>query len=69
MIRTPEGQELSIFAVRAGSAAPRSPMAIRHGNASVAYWRAGDMSYALTGMEEPETLDLSAEGLATERLG
>ncbi|MBU3078809.1 anti-sigma factor family protein [Sphingomonas quercus] len=66
MIRTPAGKNLSVFAVRARSAAPRSPLAMRHDNASVAYWRAGDMSYALIGMEAPEALDLAAENLATE---
>lgn len=64
MIRTAGGQALSIFAVRAGSAAPRSPTAIRHGEASVAYWQVDDMSYALIGMESPEALDRSAEDLA-----
>jgi anti-sigma factor RsiW len=66
MIRTSTNEEISIFAVHAASAAPRSPRAIRHGKASVAYWRVGEMSYALTGMDVPEALDLAAEDLATE---
>lgn len=64
MVRTPNAKKLSIFAVRAPSDAPAEPMALRHDGASVAYWREGDMSYALTGGDEPETLDTVAEGLA-----
>lgn len=65
MIRTPSDRRLSIFAIRAKSDAPAQPEAIRHDNGtSVAYWREGDMSYALTGGEEPEALDVIAEDLA-----
>lgn len=67
MIRTAEKKNISIFAVRSVSAAPVSPTAIRQGDASVAYWRKGDTSYALTGMEAPEALDLAAEDLALNR--
>jgi len=66
MVRTPTDQKLSIFAVRADSEAPDEPTVVRHGGTSVAYWREGDMSYALTGGEEPDALDLAAEDLADE---
>jgi hypothetical protein len=66
MIRTAEKQNISIFAVRSPSAAPAIPVAIRHGEESVAYWRKGEISYALTGIEAPEALDLAAEDLALD---
>jgi len=68
MIRTADTQHISIFAVRSPSAAPTSPVAVRHGETSVAYWRKDDISYALTGMDAPEALDLAAEDLADERI-
>jgi len=64
MIRTASGHSASIFAVRAKSAAPRQPVAIRRGSRSVAYWRANDISYAMIGAEAPEVLDLAATDLA-----
>ncbi|ATE66591.1 anti-sigma factor family protein [Rhizorhabdus dicambivorans] len=66
MVRTPEDQKLSIFAIRADSDAPEEPAAVRHDGASVAYWREGDMSYAVTGGQEPEQIDNAAEDLAEE---
>jgi hypothetical protein len=66
MIRTAQHRDISIFAVRDQSAAPSIPVAIRHGEASVAYWRKGDVSYALTGVLAPEALDLAAEDLAVD---
>lgn len=67
MVRTVGGEEVSIFAVHSASSAPKSPVAVRKGSTSVAYWRSGDMSYALTGVETPEALDLAAEDLANNR--
>lgn len=64
MIRTASEQEISLFAVRTPSEAPLTPRAVRHGKASVAYWRVGEMSYALAGMEAPAILDLAARDLA-----
>lgn len=66
MVRTADDQKLSIFAVRAESDAPGEPTAIRHEGASVAYWREGDMSYAVTGGQTTETIDGVAEDLAEE---
>ncbi|SCW67258.1 Transmembrane transcriptional regulator (anti-sigma factor RsiW) [Sphingobium faniae] len=63
-VRTEEGQKLSIFAVREKTGAPERPDAIREGEQSVAYWRRGDMSYALTGEQEPGAIDATAEALA-----
>lgn len=62
-VRTAEGKRLSIFAVRERSGAPEMPDAVREGDQSVAYWRRGDMSYALTGEEEPGAIDRTAEVL------
>lgn len=66
MVRTADEQKLSLFAVRADSDAPDQPTAMRHEGASVAYWREGDMSYAITGGETPESLDSVAEGIAED---
>lgn len=62
-VKTAEGRNLSIFALRERSAAPEIPDAVREGYESVAYWRRGDMSYALTGEEDPGIMDKAAEGL------
>lgn len=66
MVNTPAEEKMSIFAVRATSDAPEEPVAVRHDGASVAYWREGDMSYALTGSAEPEELDSAAEDIAAD---
>lgn len=66
MVRTPNAKKLSIFAVRAQSDAPAAPTAVRHEGASVAYWREGDMSYAITGGGEPEAIDIVAEDLVED---
>lgn len=66
MVRTDEDRKLSIFAVRAESDAPSEPTAVRHEGTSVAYWREGDMSYAVAGADEPNSLDGAAEDLAEE---
>ena len=62
-IRTGAGERLSIFATRQKSDAPAIPDTVREGNQSVAYWRRGDMSYALTGEGDPGTIDQEAERL------
>jgi len=66
MVRTPTSQKLSLFAIRADSLAPDEPAVVRHGGTSVAYWREGDMSYALTGGDEPDALDIVADDLAED---
>lgn len=63
-VRTGEGQSMSIFALRQKSGAPVRPDAVREGRQSVAYWRRGDMSYALTGETDPYAIDKTAEALA-----
>lgn len=60
-LRTGTGQPLSLFALRERSNAPETPDAVREGAQSVAYWRRGDMSYALTGEADPLALDRTAE--------
>ena len=69
MIRKPSGRDMSMFAVRTPSAAPLDPVAIRRGASSVAYWREGDIAYALTGAETPEALDTAATSLAAQPAG
>jgi anti-sigma factor RsiW len=66
MIRTTASKAVSIFAVRHRSSAPLSPIAIRQGEESIAYWRNGEMSYALTGADAPAALEVAAEDLANE---
>lgn len=62
-VKTMNGQSLSIFALRERSNAPEIPDAVRQGAQSVAYWRRGDMSYALTGEADPNVVDQVAEFL------
>lgn len=62
-VKTSTGEPLSIFAIRKQSAAPVRPEAIRQGLESVAFWRRGNISYALTGVEDPRAIDASAETL------
>lgn len=63
-VLTREGDRLSIFMQRQKNGAPKRPDAVREGAQSVAYWRRGDMSYALVGDSEPGELDAKAEALA-----
>ena len=63
-VQTREGDRLSIFLQRRKNGAPEQPDAIREGAQSVAYWRRGDMSYALVGESEPGEMDARAEVLA-----
>lgn len=60
-ITTGAGKRMSVFATRQKSDAPDTPDAVREGEQSVAYWRRGEMSYALTGEEDPGTIDRTAE--------
>ena len=63
-VRTGEGDRLSIFLQRRKNAAPEQPDAVREGAQSVAYWRQGDMAYALVGDSDPGEMDAKAEALA-----
>lgn len=63
-VKTAEGQALSIFAIRERSTAPERPDAVREGAQSVAYWRRGEMSFALTGEADPSRIDAEAEDLS-----
>ena len=63
-VRTDTGHKMTIFAVHEKTSAPERPSAVREGDQSVAYWRRGNMSYALTGDQEPGTMDSTAEALA-----
>lgn len=62
-VKTPAGESLSIFAVRAPTAASERPDAVRAGVESVAFWRHGDVFYALTGDDDVKKIDASAEAL------
>jgi anti-sigma factor RsiW len=62
-VTTGAGKRLSIFATRQRSDAPAIPDAVQEGAQSVAYWRRGEMSYALTGEDDPVTIDRTAESL------
>ena len=69
MIRTAANKTVSIFAVRSAAKAPSIPVTVSQGDAAVAYWRTGDIAYALTGVEAPAALDVAAEDLANNQLG
>lgn len=66
MVSTPSADRMSIFAVRADTDSPEEPATVRHEGTSVAYWREGDMSYALTGTDAPEAVDSVADGIAAD---
>ncbi len=61
--RTGTGERLTLFAIRKRSGAPDVPDTVQEDGHSVAYWRNGEMSYALVGEEDPRRLDRVAEGL------
>lgn len=63
-VKTTDGHHLSILAIRERSSAPRDPDTVRNGSQSVAYWRKGDFSYALTGEGDPDQIDATADALA-----
>lgn len=64
-VQTTEGHELSLLAIRERSSAPHEPDTVQTGEGqSVAYWRAGDISYALTGEGDPRKIDATADALA-----
>lgn len=65
-VKTQGGQDFSLFALRDRSRAPERPDAVQEGPESVAYWRRGDMSYALTGIGEPHAMDATAEALTRD---
>lgn len=66
-LRTKDGDHLSLFTTRERNRAPQRPDSVREGSHSVAYWRRGEMSYALVGDSEPSALDDSAETLVRTR--
>lgn len=63
-VETRDGAALSILAIRQPSSAPSEPDTVREGGQSVAYWRKGDFSYALTGEGDPRQIDATADALA-----
>ncbi|MBZ9649204.1 anti-sigma factor [Sphingobium sp. 3R8] len=65
-VKTEGGKNFSLFALRDRSRAPERPDAVQEGAESVAYWRRGDMSYALTGSGEPRLMDATAEALTRD---
>ncbi|WP_442679078.1 anti-sigma factor family protein [Sphingomonas sp. ASY06-1R] len=69
MVRIADGQTVSLFAVRSRTDAPAQPATVQKGRTTVAYWRNGDMAYALTGVDAPAALDLAAKDLADNGLG
>jgi anti-sigma factor RsiW len=69
MIRTTSRRTISMFAVRSDAAAPTEPVTVKRGKAAVAYWRTGDIAYALTGIDSPTALGMAARDLADNRIG
>ncbi|OHT18184.1 anti-sigma factor family protein [Edaphosphingomonas haloaromaticamans] len=63
LVHTEDKGVLSIFAVRGASTAPTEPSAERMDGRSIAYWRKGDLSYALIGDGTPEEIDRIADHL------
>ena len=65
---TRSGSPITFFAVRTADQAPASPVATSLGKDAVAYWRRGDIGYALAGEVAPAELDRIAELLAEQRV-
>lgn len=63
-VKTTEGHQLSILAIRERTSAPRDPDTVQNGSQSVAYWCKDDFSYALTGEGDPDQIDATADALA-----
>ncbi|API58117.1 hypothetical protein BSL82_01385 [Tardibacter chloracetimidivorans] len=63
-LQTGLGVPLTFFAVPTRSSAPSLPDAIELSGASVAYWRKGNIGYALAGSITPVELDRLAEDFA-----
>lgn len=68
MIRTPDRRSVSIFAVRTAADAPSEPEALQRGATAVAYWRTGDIAYALTGTAKAGAMESAAQDLADNRV-
>lgn len=65
-IRTHNDAILSVFAVHGPTRAPAEPDAIRYHGYSVAFWKHGDVSYALMGSAPPDQLHRIADLLDKE---
>jgi anti-sigma factor RsiW len=63
------GGPVSLFAVRARTAAPVRPSVTSRGTNAVAYWQEGETAMALIGDEAEAEIDREAEGLADETGG
>lgn len=69
LVRTHKQGALSIFAVHGASTAPTEPSAVRREGQSIAFWRKGDVSYAIIGDGTPEEIDRIADDLEDSDLG
>ncbi|MDM9624604.1 anti-sigma factor [Rhizobium sp. S152] len=63
-LKTTDGRQLSLFAVRPGAFAVQSVSHIALDNAESAYWQIGDVAYALVADDRNINLDQAAEKLA-----
>jgi anti-sigma factor RsiW len=63
-IRTDDGKQISLFAVRPGAFSVQSVKHIALDNADAAYWQIGDVAYALVAADRTMPLDRAAEVLA-----
>jgi anti-sigma factor RsiW len=63
-IRTEDGKQISLFAVRPGVFSVRSVNHIALDNAEAAYWQIGDVAYALVTADRTIPLDRAADQLA-----
>lgn len=64
VMRTEDGETLSLFATRAETPAEKLPIVENREGRSVAYWEAGPLAYALTAELEPERVLSLAEALS-----
>ncbi|QZH75115.1 MAG: class I SAM-dependent methyltransferase [Erythrobacter sp.] len=64
LMRTQQGETVSLFATRAETPAEKLPLLERHEGRALAYWEAGPFAYALTGELEAERVLTLAAALA-----
>jgi anti-sigma factor RsiW len=64
VVNMPNGERLSLFAVRSATRVAANPVAVKRGGTAIAYWYREGTSYALTGTGSPEAIDLLADDLA-----
>ena len=64
-----DGKPLTLFAVPTNDSAPSTPRTVEVDGSAVAYWRAGNIGYALTGDLDAQEIDRLAVDFADNQVG